>query len=115
LYDLIVPPKQVERLTKRIGQERIEQRDAAVAAFAARSLMDNNAVADPERPCPSVAMMSIDRGRLQVRSSPSDSAPHSSHWRESKVAVLETYYRGVFECDPDPHVPQCFLDYSIAW
>ena len=33
-----------------------------------------------------------------------------SHWRESKVAVLETYQSGVHQADPDPHVPRCFLD-----
>ena len=33
-----------------------------------------------------------------------------SHWRESKVAVLETYQSDVHQADPDPDVPRCFLD-----
>lgn len=33
-----------------------------------------------------------------------------SHWRESKVSVLETYESTVHETDPDPDVPRCFLD-----
>jgi len=112
LSDLDVAPKPVERLTRRIGQERIAQRDAAVAAFRECPLMAKDGVADPSRPCPPVAMVSIDGGRLQVRSAPSQAAqpPRSGHWRESKVAVLETSRSDVTPADPDPDVPRCFLD-----
>jgi len=119
---LAVEPKPVERLVKRIGQERIDQRDAAVAAHQRLPLRAKDAVANPERPCPAVAMVSVDGGRLQVRPEPlkasgaeseSESESESkrtSHWRESKVAVLETYQSEVHAADPDPHVPRCFLD-----
>src|SRR5947209_12333971 len=50
LSDLTVAPKPVERLTKRIGQERIDQRDAAIAAYERRPLMAKDGVADPGRP-----------------------------------------------------------------
>src|SRR5205085_7923208 len=111
LSDLTVAPKPVERLTKRIGQERIDQRDAAIAAYERRPLMAKDGVADPGRPCPHVAMVSIDGGRLQVRTAPSEASPErSSHWRESKVAVLETYHSDPSQADPDPDVPRCFLD-----
>lgn len=53
----------------------------------------------------------------QVPSSSRDETPPrdgktagSSHWRETKVAVLETYQSDVSTSDPDPHVPRCFLD-----
>ncbi len=89
---------------------------------------------EPECPCPAVAMVSVDGGRLQVRTPPpshaseplpesseplpesSEPLPESSeparkgHGRESKVAVLETYQSDVHEADPDPDVPRCFLD-----
>jgi hypothetical protein len=138
LSDLAVKPKPVERLVQRIGQERIDQRDAAVAAHQRLPLMAKDAIANPERPSPAVAMVSVDGGRLQVRPEPlttseseaeaaseseaeaaSESASESeaeaeskrtSHWRESKVAVLETYRSEVHAVDPDPHVPRCFLD-----
>ena len=32
------------------------------------------------------------------------------YWRESKVAVLETYQSAVDHADPDADVPRCFLD-----
>jgi hypothetical protein len=111
LSDLKVAPKPIERLTKRIGRERIDRRDAAVAAHQRLPLMAKDTVAAAKRPCPRVAMVSIDGGRLQVRSSPSESeSERSGHWRESKVAVLETYQDETHQADPDPDVPRCFLD-----
>ena len=112
LADLAVPPKPVERLVHRIGQERIDQRDAAVAAHQGLPLMEKDAVADPERPCPAVAMVSVDGGRIQVRSGAATEPepPRTGHWRESKVAILETYHGESHAEDPDPDVPRCFLD-----
>jgi hypothetical protein len=109
LSDLNIAPKPVERLVKKIGQERVDQRDAAVAAHEQLPLMAKDVVANPKRSSPSVAMVSVDGGRLQIRSNPSE-PKQDSHWRESKVAVLETYQSDVQEADPDPDVPRCFLD-----
>jgi hypothetical protein len=106
---LKVGAKPVERLVRRIGQERVGQRDAAVAAHQRLPLMAKDVVADPNRPSPSVAMVSVDGGRMQIRSKPSEPKPES-HWRESKVAVLETYQSTVHQADPDTDVPRCFLD-----
>jgi hypothetical protein len=41
---------------------------------------------------------------------PSPKPKPENHWRESKVAVMETYQSEVHEADPDPDVPRCFLD-----
>jgi hypothetical protein len=111
LAELTVPPKPVERLVQRIGRERIDQRDAAVAAHQRLPLMDKDAVADPQRPGPAVAMVSVDGGRIQVRSEPGaqPEQERAGHWRESKVAVLETYHHAIHPDDPDPDVPRCFL------
>ena len=109
LSDLKVAPKPIERLVWKIGQERIDQRDAAVAAHKRLPLMRKDVIADPKRSSPSVAMVSIDGGRIQIRPDPSEPKPES-HWRESKVAVLETYQSEVHQADPDPDVPRCFLD-----
>jgi hypothetical protein len=112
LADLAVPPKPVERLVHRIGQERIDQRNVAVAAHQELPLMEKEAVADPQRPCPAVAMVAVDGGRIQVRSEAATEPEPSrtSHWRESKVAILETYHGESHAEDPDPDVPRCFLD-----
>jgi hypothetical protein len=112
LADLKIGPKPIERLVHRIGRERIDQRDAAVAAHQRLPLMAKDAAADPKRPCPSVAMVSVDGGRLQTRPDASEESDseRTSHWRESKASVLETYQGAVHPTDPDPHVPRCFLD-----
>lgn len=120
LAELSIGAKPIERLVRRIGRERIDQREAAVATHQRLPLMRKDAVADPQRPSPVVAMVSMDGGRLQVRSTPepaSEPEPASkpkqkptSHWRESKTAVLETYQSQVHQADPDPDVPRCFLD-----
>ena len=109
LSDLNIKPKPVERLVKAIGRERIDQRNAAVKSHQQLPLMAKDTVAHPERPCPRVAMVSIDGGRIQIRGEPSPPKPES-HWKESKVAVLETSQSTVQQADPDPHVPRCFLD-----
>jgi hypothetical protein len=57
-----------------------------------------------------VAMASVDGCRIQMRPGPASGPKQESHWRESKVAVLETYQSAVQQTDPDPHVPRCFLD-----
>jgi hypothetical protein len=109
LSDLSVAPKPVERMARKIGQERTDQRDVAVEAHQRLPLMAKDVVANPHRSCPQVAMVSVDGGRLQIRSELSE-PKQDTHWRESKVAVLETYQSDVHHVDPDPHVPRCFLD-----
>src|SRR6516165_502523 len=93
-----------------LGPKRV----AAVAAFRERPLLEQDTVAESGRPCPAVAMVSSDGGRLQIRAPAAAAAEPDSgrcgHWRESKVAVLETYHSTVSRADPDPGVPRCFLD-----
>jgi hypothetical protein len=108
LADLKVGPKPVERLVHKIGRERIDQRDAAVETHRVLPLMSKDKIADTGHLIPSVAMVSVDGGRIQIRSEPESA--QTSHWRESKVAVLETYLSNVHESDPAPDVPRCFLD-----
>ena len=66
LAEVQVPIKQVERLTERIGQERQEERDAAVAAYLARPLAQREDPPPAVTP-PPVAVVEMDGGRLQIR------------------------------------------------
>jgi hypothetical protein len=109
LSDVWIAPKPVERMVRKIGGERRDQRDAAVKLHKRLPLMAKDAIANSKRSCPKVAMVSIDGGRLQIRSALSE-PKQDSHWKESKVAVLETYQSDVHQADPDPHVPRCFVD-----
>jgi hypothetical protein len=64
-----VPAKQVERLTRRIGQERQQERDQAVLAWLDRPLAQREQP-PPGAPCPQLAVIEMDGGRLQIRGEP---------------------------------------------
>lgn len=66
LGGLAVSPKQVERVTKRIGQERCAERDDAVAAYQALPLVERKGVPHGVTP-PAVAVVGTDGGRIPIR------------------------------------------------
>ena len=137
LADLPTPEKQVERLTRRIGAERVAERQAAVAAFAALPLAEKFAAPSCVTP-PELAVVMVDGGRLQIRDAPQDStlpasataakaadkttlaqteeweeaevACRSGHWREDKVGLLLTMTSAAMALDPCPEIPASFLD-----
>src|SRR5262249_50203422 len=63
LADLAVDPKQVERVTERIGAERVAERDAQAAAFQALPLVEKFR-APPGQAAPDLAVVMADGGRL---------------------------------------------------
>jgi hypothetical protein len=66
LAEVSVDPKRVERLTEQIGQERLAERDALVAAYLERPLAQRE---DPPAgvTAPQLAVVEMDGGRLQIR------------------------------------------------
>ena len=133
LADLAVGPKQVERVTERIGAERVAERDAQVAVFQALPLVEKFR-APPGQTAPDLAVVMADGGRLQIldrapaaapapppaESEPAAGAaepgwaeeppPAAGHWREDKVALLLTMKSAVATVDPCPDIPAGFLD-----
>ena len=65
LAELDVSDKQVRRLCKRIGDERIDERDAAVVAYQALPLVERKSAPAGVVP-PAVAAVSVDGGRVQI-------------------------------------------------
>jgi hypothetical protein len=132
LADLSVPAKPVERVARRIGQDRVAERDAAVAAYRALPLAQKFAVPAGVTP-PDLAVVMADGGRLQIldRTTPPGANPPpaaagasaataaeawdeaevlSGHWREDKVGLLLTMHRAVSATDPCPDIPPSFVD-----
>ena len=136
LADLSVSAKQVERLARRIGQERVAERQAEVAAFQAMPLAEKFAVPAGVT-TPDLAVVMADGGRLQILdrtaasvADPPPSAPSaaagspavteaetwdeekvsSGHWREDKVGLLLTMRSTVSAVDPCPDLPPSFVD-----
>ncbi len=135
LAELSVSAKQVERLTRRIGAERVAERGAEVAAYQALPLVEKFAAPAGVTP-PEVAVIMADGGRLQIldRSQPpppesslpaaeagagavlaageawdEEKVPHG-HWREDKVGLLLTMHSQVSATDPCPAIPPSFVD-----
>ena len=122
LGGLRVATKQVERVTEKIGQERVDQRDEAVQKFLAVPLMDRckSPVANPP-PESNVATVMMDGGRLQILdrskrdSDPTETAAddppeRNGHWREDKIGLLMTMTSKVSIDDPCPTIPENFID-----
>ena len=65
LAELDVSDKQVRRLCKRIGAERVEERAAAVATYQALPLVQRKSAPAGVLP-PAVAAVSVDGGRVQI-------------------------------------------------
>jgi len=65
LADRTVGEKHVERLTERIGHERLAERAAAVAAFQALPLVEKLQVPTGVTP-PDLAVVMVAGGRLQI-------------------------------------------------
>jgi hypothetical protein len=138
LADLPVPEKQVERVSRRIGGERLAERATALAAFTALPVAQKFA-APADVTAPELAVVMADGGRLQIRHEPATGvappepapapaavpelappeaeaweeeavAASSGHWREDKVGLLLTMHSDVAATDPCPEIPASFLD-----
>jgi hypothetical protein len=121
--NLRVSAKQVERVTKGIGQERCTERDEAVAAFLALPLTQRKGV-PPGVTAPDVGVVGTDGGRLQIfdraaktaatASAVAESAAagetRSRYWREDKIGLLMTLTSTALANDPCPEIPEGFLD-----
>lgn len=133
LTELDIDDKQVERLVRSLGAERVAERDAQTAAYQALPLVKKFDL--PEGvPAPDLAVVMADGGRMQIRDDASaargpepaplaDDEPtiepawdfeqpptKTSHWREDRIGLLLTMRSQVAPSDPCPQIPNCFVD-----
>jgi len=135
-----VHEKQVERLTKRIGLERIAERQAEIDYYVGLPLttrceeMPDGVEALAEN---QVAVIMVDAGMLQLRDVPEEPGeseessalaametetfeeddddqekPSGRHWREDKVGRADVVESVVSENDPHPEIPKTFIDFK---
>ena len=120
LAEVDVSAKQVERVCKRIGEERVAERNEAVEAYQALPLTERKAVL-PGATVPEVAVVGCDGGRLQIldrsgakveadQASNAEDGSTSKHWREDKIGLLMTMKSAVAASDPCPEIPGQFVD-----
>jgi hypothetical protein len=110
LAELDVSPERVRRATERIGAERVAERDAQAAAYAALPLPAQRQ-APAGQPPPAVACVQMDGGRLQLfdRAEPQRNE-NDTFWREVKVGCLWSMTSAVSAEDPCPQLPASFVD-----
>ena len=104
--ELELTTKRVERLTERIGRERVAQRELSIAEWEALPLVQKLAAPKGIK-APAVAVISTDGGRMQRCDLP-DTA--KTHWCEDKVGALMELRPDPHACDPCPQIPDKFLD-----
>jgi hypothetical protein len=120
LAEVEVPTKQVERVCQRIGDERVAERNEAVAAYQELPLTERKS-APPGVTAPDLAVVGCDGGRLQIldrggakveaeEASPAAEGRRGKHWREDKIGVVQTMTSVVSASDPCPEIPECFVD-----
>ena len=90
--------KRVERITERIGGERVAQREDAISNWSELKLTEKVA-APPGVKAPDVVSVMSDGGRYQLRDFDSDA---TSHWHEYKAGLLQSLSSETSASDPHP-------------
>lgn len=90
-------------LTQMIGDELLAERDRQAQLHKFRQLS-----AETHTP-PDIACVLVDGGRIHTRA-PGPRGVHEPQWKETKVGCLWNMTGPIFDADPHPQVPRCFLD-----
>lgn len=119
LADRVVSAKQVERVTERIGAERVAEREAATAQYERLPLVERKEAPTMVTP-PTVGVVMLDGGRLQLRREEAaaneasmaepDEEPLRGHWREDQIGLILSMESAAGTTDPCPEIPATFVD-----
>ena len=117
LAQLDISTKRCERISQRIGRQRIAQREARLEQYEQLPLPAQQQ-SPPAAPNSSwkhrVAAVLVDGGRAQIRDErwgqPHPPGESVSWWKEPKVACLATFSSEASASDPLAEVPDCLLD-----
>lgn len=105
LAELEISATHLQRLSKRIGDEWIEDRDAEIELFR-QGKLERAVVQVPG----AAAVVMLDGGRVQTRAEGCGPGVHGEGWHESKAAIFETQETKARGTDPQPEPPSKFLD-----
>jgi hypothetical protein len=114
--ELEVSDQRIARATKRIGQERVAEREAAVSAYEALSIPEERKNPPGVR-APAVACVEMDGGRIQIRDRQEPAKAEGEEerrkgrfWRETKVGCLWSAESEISPTDPCAEIPEVFVD-----
>jgi len=113
LSELELPSKRIWRAAKRIGEERVEECQAAAERYQHLPLPERRL--SPLGSAPQVVCVQMDGGRFQERSRAAQiEAAHDArgegYWREYKAGVLLSMQSPTHAEDPCPELPATFFD-----
>jgi hypothetical protein len=109
LAEIDVSREQVQRWTKRVGEERLAQTQQEAEAYQALPLPEQQK--SPTGQAPHVACVQVDGGRIQIRdrhAAAEDDA--AGHWRETLVGCCLSMTSDEHAMDPCPTIPATFVD-----
>lgn len=104
LAETPVSAKQVRRLTTLIGEDRVVERRAAVAAFTEKTLRERTEPKPDVEP-PEVGVLMLDGGTHQRRDHFGESGV-KTHWKQETGGLALSMTSEVHECDPCPEMPE---------
>lgn len=108
LAETKVSRERVQRWTKRVGAECVQQAEAWSAAYQALPLPEQQQ--SPIDQVPQVACVMMDGGRIQVRDRREAPGDSPNHWKESLVGSCHSMISGEHAEDPSPTIPKTFVD-----
>ena len=108
LAETEVSRERVQRWTKRVGVERVEQRREQAAAYQALPLPARRE--SPTGQAPQVACVMMDGGRIQVRDRQAESDDAKSCRKESLIGCCLSMTSREHAEDPCPKIPKTFVD-----
>ena len=108
LAEVAISATHLQRLSERVGNEWVQEREREVQAFREDKLLCSYATA------PKVAAVMLDGGRVQTRADEAGRGVEEPRWRETKVACCLSLSSQEHAEDPQPEPPSKFLDATRA-
>jgi hypothetical protein len=108
LAETQVSRERVQRWTKRVGEERLQEVQAMAEQYQALPLPEQRK--SPTDQVPQVACVMMDGGRIQVRARDSKNLAAKSCWKESLVGCCLSMTSQEHAADPCPRIPHTFVD-----
>lgn len=108
LAETKVSRERVQRWTKRVGEERVEEAEQRAEAYQSLPLPQQQQ--SPTDQVPQVACVMMDGGRIQVRDRRAEERDAKGYWKESLVGCCLSMASEEHPQDPCPTIPKTFVD-----
>jgi hypothetical protein len=118
LAELEISGKRCARISQRVGNERLKERQERLEGFERQTLPEQKCGVPADAPANGwegrVAAIIIDGGRMQMRDerwgTPKVPGERRNWWKEPKIGCVTTFQSRMYGEDPLPEVPACLLD-----